>query len=376
MKRLISLIIAGMSGGLIVLGGILLVQGDLLTGTKHSNVQFTSSPRVIEEKIPEDFADAAEAAMPAVVHISAEAALSSLNDQRSRRRDPLSFFFGDDFFGSPQPRSGKGSGVIISEDGYIVTNNHVIDFADQLEVTLFDDRKFKATLIGQDPRTDIAVIKIDTDNLPFLKFGDSDEIRVGEWVLAVGNPFDLTSTVTAGIISAKGRNKIIKRNDAIEDFIQTDAVVNPGNSGGALVNTEGDLIGVNTAIATATGYYAGYSFAIPSNMLQPVVENIIEHGGPRVFLGLYVAAIADYEAYEEIDLEVDQGVVVTQVEDGGAAQYAGILPADVIVKIDGQDVKSADNLVKIMQQFQIGDEVVITISRKGKVKKVNVRLKA
>ncbi|MCB0670005.1 MAG: trypsin-like peptidase domain-containing protein, partial [Saprospiraceae bacterium] len=328
--------------------------------------------------LPDDFTAAADLAMPAVVHISVKES-ESLAQSRRRgldRRDPFSFFFGDDFFGNPRGREGKGSGVIISDNGYIVTNNHVVEMTDQYEVTLFDDRKFSATLVGTDPRTDLAVLKIDTEGLPFLKFSDSDKIRVGEWVLAVGNPFDLTSTVTAGIVSAKGRHKIIQRNDAIEDFIQTDAVVNPGNSGGALVNTDGELIGINTAIATATGYYAGYSFAVPANMVEPVVNNIIDFGGPRVTLGVYVASISEYEEYSGREMESDKGVVVTELIDGGAAQYAGLVPTDIIVQVDEADVNSAEDLVAIMNQHKIGDKVAITIVRNGKKEKILVHLKA
>ncbi len=378
MKKILSLIVAGAAGGLVVL--------IVLFSTGHSdirtveNVQLTAgvTEGYYGRNVPTDFINAAEKAMPAVVHISVKES-TNLAQNRKReynKRDPFSFFFGDDFFGTPRGREGKGSGVIISEDGYIVTNNHVIDQTDEFEVTLHDDRKFRAVLIGSDPRTDLAVLKIDADNLAFLKFSDSEKVKVGEWVLAVGNPFDLTSTVTAGIISAKGRNKIIRRNDAIEDFIQTDAVVNPGNSGGALVNVEGQLIGINTAIATATGYYAGYSFAVPANMVEPVVNNIIDFGGPRVTLGVYVASIADYEDYANEDLDTEVGVVVTELVDGGAAQYAGVLPNDVIIKVDKATINSADDLVKIMGTHKIGDVVEIILKRNGQTKTISVRLKA
>ncbi len=378
MKRILSLIIAGAAGGLMVL--------IVLFSTGHSDVRTVEKVQLTAgetagyygRNVPTDFIDAAEKAMPAVVHISVKES-TNLAQNRKReynKRDPFSFFFGDDFFGTPRGREGKGSGVIISEDGYIVTNNHVIDQTDEFEVTLHDDRKFRAVLIGSDPRTDLAVLKIDADNLDFLKFSDSEKVKVGEWVLAVGNPFDLTSTVTAGIVSAKGRNKIIRRNDAIEDFIQTDAVVNPGNSGGALVNVEGQLIGINTAIATATGYYAGYSFAVPANMVEPVVNNIIDFGGPRVTLGVYVASIADYEDYANEDLDTEIGVVVTELVDGGAAQYAGILPNDVIIKVDKATINSADDLVKIMGTHKIGDVVEIILKRNGQTETISVRLKA
>jgi serine protease Do len=378
MKKIFSLIAAGSAGGLVVLIGLLSI-GHYSVDNRSNNVHLTAAKSApCYENVPNDFIEAADKAMPAVVHISVKES-ASLTQNRMRdekRRDPFSFFFGDDFFGTPRGREGKGSGVIISEDGYIVTNNHVIEMTDEFQVTLHDDRKFTAKMVGTDPRTDLAVLKIDAHDLRFLQFANSDEVKVGEWALAVGNPFDLTSTVTAGIVSAKGRHKIIRRNDAIEDFIQTDAVVNPGNSGGALVNAEGKLIGINTAIATATGYYAGYSFAIPSKMVEPVVNNIIDFGGPRVTLGIYVASISDYEEYDNRDLGVEEGVVVTELVDGGAAQYAGIIPGDVIVKVDKDQVLSAEDLVKIIGTHKIGDVVEITLIRNGKTEKISVQLKA
>ncbi|NND31132.1 MAG: PDZ domain-containing protein [Saprospiraceae bacterium] len=379
MKKIFSLMVAGATGGLIVLAGLFSVHHYTISKDSASDVHLTSARQALGiESMPGDFIAAADKAMPAVVHISVKEsqALTRSRSDQQRRRDPFSFFFGDDFFGNPRGREGKGSGVIITRDGYIVTNNHVIEMTDDYEVTLHDDRKFKAQLVGTDPRTDIAVLKIDADALPFLQFANSDDVRVGEWVLAVGNPFDLTSTVTAGIVSAKGRNRILKRNDAIEDFIQTDAVVNPGNSGGALINQEGDLIGVNTAIATATGYYAGYSFAIPSNMVEPIVHNIIDFGGPRVSLGVYVASIKDYEEYTENELEQKNGVVVTEVIDGSAAQYAGILPSDIIVKVEKEEINSAEDLVEVMNEHKIGDQIQITLIRNGKAEKVSVLLKS
>lgn len=379
MKKVFSLIVAGAAGGLIVLAGLLSVGHYNADFQNKKDLHLTANKELgIYSNLPSDFVAAADKAMPAVVHISVKesAALAQNRKRDYNRRDPFSFFFGDDFFGIPRGKEGKGSGVIISDDGYIVTNNHVVEMTDQYEVTLFDDRKFSAELIGTDPRTDLAVLKIDAKNLPFLKFSDSDKVKVGEWVLAVGNPFDLTSTVTAGIVSAKGRHKIIQRNDAIEDFIQTDAVVNPGNSGGALVNTDGELIGINTAIATATGYYAGYSFAVPSKMVEPVINNIIDYGGPRVSLGIYVASIPDYEEYAGREMHTDKGIVVTELVDGGAAQYAGIIPTDIITKVDDVEVNSADDLVEIMSHHKIGDQVKITLVREGKTEKIVVKLKA
>ncbi|MBX2817240.1 MAG: trypsin-like peptidase domain-containing protein [Saprospiraceae bacterium] len=380
MKKLLSLLASGVIGGLVVLAGFLLLAPNAEEATQN-NARLTSAEAIVSA--PSSFKHAADIAMPAVVHISASES-SDLAAKRygNQRRSPFDLFFGEndmmDFFGggAPRQREGKGSGVIISPDGYIVTNNHVIDYADQFEVTLHDDRKFGATLIGKDPRTDLAVIKVDADDLPFLKFGDSDDIEVGEWVLAVGNPFDLTSTVTAGIVSAKGREKIIRRRDAIEDFIQTDAVVNPGNSGGALVNTNGELIGINTAIATATGYYAGYSFAIPSNMLEGVVDNIIEFGGPRGRLGVSITSVSAFEEYQETKLAVNEGAVITEVEDGSAAQYAGLIPEDVITRMDGEKVTDPDQLITRLSKKKIGDEVKLTLVRDGQKQHVTVALKA
>lgn len=382
MKKLFSLLLSGMVGGLVVLAGFVLLnkQPSGSTPSQHK-AQLTNSFE-LGSAMPSSFEHAANIAMPAVVHISAsESKDLAAKRYGNRSRSPFDLFFGQDmgdlFGGVPRQREGKGSGVIVSSDGYIVTNNHVIDYADKFEVTLHDDRKFGATLIGKDPRTDLAVIKIDADDLPFLKFGDSDNVEVGEWVLAVGNPFDLTSTVTAGIISAKGRNKIIKRKDAIEDFIQTDAAVNPGNSGGALVNTDGELIGINTAIATATGYYAGYSFAIPANMLEGVVEDIIEYGDPRRGqLGIEIASISDYEDFLGQTLATKEGVVVTKVLAGGAAQSAGLVAEDVITQVDGNKVKNPDELVTKLSRKKIGDEVKLSLVRDGKKQQVVVALKA
>jgi len=295
MKNILSLILAGIVGGCTVIG----INHFL---PKEEVVVYNQSPRaafVGQESIgtsvaePFDFVRASEHATEVVVHIMAEESLASARkrqeESRRSRRSPFDDFFGGDFFGNDffgqdyfrgnGQKNGSGSGVIFSKDGYIVTNNHVVGFADNILVTLQDGREVKATKIGTDPSTDLAVIKIDVDgNLPTLDFANSDDVKVGEWVLAVGNPFSyLTSTVTAGIISAKGRDlDMISEDKSIEEFLQTDAVVNPGNSGGALVSTEGKLLGINTAIATPTGVYAGYSFAIPSNLVKRIVFDIIE----------------------------------------------------------------------------------------------------
>ncbi len=265
---------------------------------------------------PIDFKIAAERSMPAVVHIAAAEsdALASRRYQRERSRDPFSLFFGDHFFGRSSPygpqfhrKRGSGSGVIISDDGYVVTNNHVIEYADNYQITLSDNRTFDARLVASDPKTDLAVLKIDGQNLPFIEYGNSDDVQVGEWVLAVGNPFSyLTSTVTAGIVSAKGRDldMIGDGRSSIESFIQTDAAVNGGNSGGALVDLEGRLIGINTAIATPTGTFAGYAFAIPVNLMHKIVKDLITYGSPqRGYIGVDITDVDD-EIAEKFNLNI------------------------------------------------------------------------
>jgi serine protease Do len=322
--------------------------------------------------------------MPVVVHIKAaeSEALARQRHQNNRNNDPFKDLFGSDlFFGNPfnspnQIKQGTGSGVIISEDGYIVTNNHVIEFADEVEVTLFDNRQFQATIVGTDPKTDMAVLKIEAENLPVLKYADSNKAKVGQWVLAVGNPLELTSTVTAGIISAKGRDiNIISGQDAIEAFIQTDAAVNPGNSGGALVDAQGNLLGINTAIATRTGYFSGYSFAIPVNIMKKIVDDIIEFGSyQRGYLGITIMDL-DGDLSEELNLNISQGVVIQNVMEGSAAQYAGLLPNDVIVRIDDQEVKSSPELQEIVGSAKVGETLNLTVNRNGESKEFPVRLK-
>jgi len=376
MKNFLSFIFAGIIGGLIAFGGI-----------KYTN---QSNPESAEQSLsrqvnlvntkptagnfPGNFTDAAKKAMPVVVHIKATSSSKS-----SQNNNPFGGFFGEDMFpGSPRPQSGAGSGVFISSDGYIVTNNHVVSFADELEVTTYDNRTYKAKLIGTEPRTDLAVIKIDATNMPTLNYADSDRAQIGEWVLAVGNPFDLTSTVTAGIISAKGRdiNIIGRGGNGIESFIQTDAAVNPGNSGGALVDDSGRLLGINTAIATQTGSYAGYSFAIPVNMMRKIVDDIIQFGSyQRAFLGISINDM-DAELSSELGVDISQGVFVEGLADGGAASYAGILPRDIITAVDNRPVKTVPELQEIVGTAKVGDILNITINRKGKVKDIPVKLKA
>jgi len=394
MKNIFSLIFAGIIGGLIVVGASQLMPSEkeyIRDYNQSPQVSLVSAPNVVTE--PFDFVKASEHATEVVVHIVAEESMEAArkrNEKRRRtRRSPFDDFFGQDFFGqdffgqdffrgNTYPKNGSGSGVIFTKDGYIVTNNHVVGFADNIRVTLEDGREVKATKIGTDPTTDLAVIKINVDgNLPTLNFADSDQVRVGEWVLAVGNPFGyLTSTVTAGIVSAIGRDlDIISEDKSIEEFIQTDAAVNPGNSGGALVNTEGELVGINTAIATPTGVYAGYSFAIPSNLVKRIVYDIIENGDiERVNLGV-LGYDVDKELKEEFNLNTDIGFYVDSVEKGSAAQFSGMLPGDVIVAIDDQDITRFEDIVEVMKYNKAGDTVKIDILRNGKDKRLDVRLR-
>ena len=377
MRNILSLVFAGIIGGLITLGGFSFLQSSNTTNAPYAKQVNNVAPNLgYATAASLDFTMAANKTMPTVVHIKAS---ESPSKRSSRDNDMGSIFdlFGGGGGGFPfGEKKGSGSGVIISQDGYIVTNNHVIDYADQLEVTLHDDRTYKATKIGVDARTDLAVLKIDATNLPTIQFGDSERAKVGEWVLAVGNPFDLTSTVTAGIISAKGRDiDIIKAQGAIESFIQTDAVVNPGNSGGALVDLEGKLIGINTAIFSKTGSYSGYSFAIPSTIVESVANNIIKHGGPRGMLGISVLDVDEFLAQDK-NLSVTSGVYIAELVDGGAAQYAGLLPNDVIISVDGESVKDAPELISIVDKAKVGEVLELQINRNGRSKKIQVALKA
>ncbi|HET7732690.1 MAG TPA: Do family serine endopeptidase, partial [Paludibacter sp.] len=294
--------------------------------------------------------------------------------------------FFDYFFGRPQQvpnqpkempmQEGVGSGVIISNDGYIVTNNHVVDGSSEIEVTLNDKRTFKAKLIGADPSTDIALIKIEAEKLPVILFGNSDSLKVGEWVLAVGNPFNLASTVTAGIVSAKARNiNIINSQMKIESFIQTDAAVNPGNSGGALVNTRGELVGINTAIASQTGSYAGYAFAIPVSIVQKVVADLRQYGvAQRAMLGVEIRDI-NSELAKEKSLKTLEGAYIGKVTDNSAAKKAGVKEGDIINNVNGVSVKSATELQEQIGRYRPGDKITVTVVRKDSEEKLTVELK-
>ncbi|MBF9238709.1 Do family serine endopeptidase [Hymenobacter sp. BT683] len=337
-------------------------------------VRYTSEMRSSTYAVPEglNFVAAAAAVTPAVVHVMTEYAAPAV-DQRQMQMDPfLRQFFGDQleqFRGQQQPRGGgqgSGSGVIIAANGYIVTNNHVIEKASKIEVVLDDKRKFEAELVGADPNTDLAVLKVKADNLPFVKYGNSDDVRVGQWVLAVGNPFNLNSTVTAGIISAKGRNiDILRRKDnmGIESFIQTDAVVNPGNSGGALVNLNGDLIGINSAIASHTGSFEGYAFAIPSSLASKVVDDLLKYKVvQRALLGVNIQEV-DARLASEKKLTTLNGVYVQGLSESSAAAAAGLRTGDVITQINGVPVNTSSQLQEQVARFRPGDKIKVNFQR-------------
>lgn len=322
---------------------------DLRTST---GAAFTETP---------DFIHASAMATPAVVHIKSYFAESKMDSRYEFFRE----FFGEPFGEGGQSQA-SGSGVIISEDGYIATNNHVVKDADRVEVVLNDKRSYMAQVIGTDPSTDLALLKIDESGLAHLPYGNSDQVQTGEWVLAVGNPFNLTSTVTAGIVSAKGRNlNLLRQEYSIESFIQTDAAVNPGNSGGALINTRGELIGINTAIASETGSYAGYSFAVPVNIVKKVMADIREFGEvQRGLIGVQIQNInADFA--KEKHLGTLTGAYVNGLVPGGAAAAAGIQQGDVITRINEQAVKGPSELQEIIGTYRPGDKVSVSVLRDG-----------
>ncbi len=321
-----------------------------------------------------DLTTAAERSVNSVVYIKVT---QNAKRQTVTVRDPFEDFFGD-FFGrggggtqrrqiQTPKKEAAGSGVIISSDGYIVTNNHVVENATTIEVVLNDRRSYEATLIGRDPQTDIALLKIDAEDLTAIPFGNSDNLKVGEWVMAIGNPFNLTSTVTSGIVSAKARNiNILDHNaGAIESFIQTDAAVNPGNSGGALVNTDGQLVGINTAIASETGNFTGYAFAVPASIVQKVVSDLREYGSvQRALLGIRISDLTT-EVAKENNLSEINGVYVESVNNGSAAEDAGIQKGDIIVAINGKKTNTASELQEAVSQFRPGNNATVTYIRDG-----------
>ena len=318
-----------------------------------------------------DFTYAAESSMKAVVYVEVTIRANTSGSQIS---DPFfQFFFGDDFVPQSRERKGSGSGVIIRPDGYIVTNNHVVADATSVRVTLNNNKSYDATIIGTDPATDIALIKIEAKNLPYLTFSDSDKLRIGEWVLAIGSPYDLRSTVTAGIVSAKGRSMPNYKGEfKVESFIQTDAAVNPGNSGGALVNKKGELVGINTAIISQTGSYAGYSFAVPSNIASKVVADLIDFGSvKRALLGVSMRAL-DEKVADEMKLSSLEGVYIVEVVKGSAADKAGIKKDDVILQVNGKDVENPSHFQELVNGFHPGDVATMKVARGHNVHNIKV----
>ncbi|MES2628745.1 MAG: trypsin-like peptidase domain-containing protein [Bacteroidota bacterium] len=372
MKRTLSTILAGTLGGVIAFAAFNYVSsGKETLFNSQAPVRFVSMPPVGEGGTAIDFTTAAANSVNAVVHVRTESIQQGYTD-------PWAYFFG----GAPQniPSQAAGSGVIVSDDGFIVTNNHVVSGATKVQVKLNNNEIYDAQVIGTDPSSDIALLKIDAKNLPFMPYGNSDQVKVGQWVLAVGNPFNLTSTVTAGIVSAKGRNIHILEGEPnspivpIESFIQTDAAVNPGNSGGALVGANGELIGINTAIASNTGSYAGYSFAIPVNLVKKVVNDLFEFGRvQRAFIGVNIRDL-NRELVSEQNLTSYRGVYVTDVVKNGAAQKAGIHAEDVITKVGDVGVNNSTELMEQVGKYRPGDKVSVDLIRGGKNLQIPVTL--
>jgi serine protease Do len=380
-KQIISFGLTAMAGGLLAVGVYKMSESHF----SSQDFAVSTSPRFAaldsEGNALPDFRQVAGITRPAVVHVKSK---QNKSPQSSSQQipDPFKDFFGDRGFqfempGQNMPREGSGSGVLISSDGYIVTNNHVIEGADELEVILNDKRSYSAKVVGADPSTDLALLKISEKDLPYLSFGNSDEVEVGEWVLAIGNPFNLTSTVTAGIVSAKARNlNLLNDKFRIESFIQTDAAVNPGNSGGALVNSRGQLIGINTAIASQTGSYAGYSFAVPSLMANKVMNDLKEFGTvQRGFLGVSIRDV-DAQFAESEGLKVLKGVYVQEVNENSAALAAGLKKGDVITAVDGVSVASSSELQEQIGRRRPGDKVGLKLFRGEEEKTYSVTLKS
>ncbi|MEA3494523.1 MAG: Do family serine endopeptidase [Bacteroidota bacterium] len=369
-KDALIFLFAGILGGAISIGIYRMSEKDNKIEQENIPTGLTSY-EINRITIPTfDFTEISKRINISVVHIKTKI---NPSNEYNNQNNPFYEFFGPRNFG---PSLGSGSGVIISSDGYIVTNNHVIKNADEIEVILNDKRSFKANIVGHDKQTDLAVLKIETKELPFLKYGDSDKLKVGEWVIAGGNPFNLTSTVTAGIVSAKARSiGILGRGNSVESFIQTDAAVNPGNSGGALVNVEGELIGINTAIASRTGQYAGYSFAIPSNIVVKVVDDILKYGKvQRGFLGVSISEVTQEIAHKK-NMDDIKGVYIAEVMPKGAANEAGIKSGDIIIKINDEKVNSVPELQEKISMNRPGDKILISLIRNGKNKKYTAVLK-
>lgn len=369
MKRFSNLFLVSLLSGATTLGAYkLLFDNDGYFSNNKNSIttlaaeNYTKKVGLSSEVL--DFTEAADKTIHNVVHVK--------NVSYKKTSDPmLEFFFGYRG-GQSQEQVGTGSGVIISEDGYIVTNNHVVKDASEIEITLNNKKSYKAKLIGTDSKMDIALLKINADEkLPYTTFGNSDDVKVGEWVLAVGNPYNLTSTVTAGIVSAKARNL---GNDGIQSFIQTDAAVNPGNSGGALVNTRGDLVGINTMISSMTGSYVGYSFAVPSNIVRKIIEDIMEYGNvQRGILGVEGGEL-NAMVSKELGVKQTEGFYINNIRKSTGADKAGLKKGDIIVKIDNQKITSFADLSGYINTKRPNDKVNVTIIRDNDTKTVPVTL--
>ena len=371
MKKILSIVLFSALGGALTLGAyklfvekpqVVFEQAGL---EKPSAVNANYTNAMLGAAENTDFTVAAEKTLNSVVHVK--------NTMLQTIKDPFAEFFYGQGNGTRQfSQVGTGSGVIISSDGYIITNNHVINNATDIAIVLNNKKEYKAKLIGTDPTNDIALIKVDAKDLPYVTFGDSDHIKVGEWVLAVGNPYNLTSTVTAGIVSAKGRD--LDGNGSVDSFIQTDAAVNPGNSGGALVNTRGELIGINTAISSMTGSFVGYSFAVPSNIAKKVVEDLMEFGNvQKAMLGV-VGGELDSKIAENLDVKNTQGFYISDVTENSGAAKAGLKSKDIIVQLDGVKISTYADLTGFLRTKRPNDKVQVVFLRNGEEKNVLVTL--
>jgi len=371
MRKYLSIVVASVIGGAISVAIYSNLTNKQTAYVPSDSTLQGARPMQVSYSGMVDFTAAASATVDAVVHVK-------IRSQYNVVENPIyNFLFGrPNYQQQEMPVVASGSGVIISRDGYIVTNNHVVEGADALEVTLDDNRTFTAKVIGADPTTDIALIKIDGDNFPFIPWGNSDNLKVGEWVLAIGNPFNLASTVTAGIVSAKARNiNIINKNTAIEAFIQTDAAVNPGNSGGALVNTAGELVGVITAIASPTGSFSGYSFAVPERIARKIVSDLMEYGTvQRAFIGISINEVTS-ETAQKNGVTSLKGVYVSSVADGGAAAEAGIKAGDVILKVNDVEVNKVSELQEQIGRYRPGQQISVTVLHGEKTRTMNLTLR-
>ena len=367
------MLLSAVVGGLTAFGVVRMMSGDGISVIQGADSVSFRTVSLNHDNYP-DFTYAAETCVDAVVYVKVSATQTIQQNQGSI----FDFFFGFPQQGTPKQRelTGSGSGVIITEDGYIVTNNHVIEGATNIEVTLNSNQTYKATLVGADPATDVALLKIEANGLPTIPFGDSDKLRLGEWVIAIGSPYDLRSTITAGIVSAKGRSMPNYTGEfKIESFIQTDAAVNPGNSGGALVDKNGNLVGINTAIISQTGSYSGYSFAVPANIVKKIVYDLMDFGSvKRAVLGITMQPVDDKIA-KELKLSSLNGVYIVEVSKSGAADQAGVKVGDVLIAIDSTKITTPSSVQEAVSRFSPGDKAKLTVIRDGKEKVLEVKFK-